>query len=159
VAAVVEAEAFVVPARRRWYLIAWDTGRGAWRTFRVDRVTPVVPTGPRFAPRPLPAEDVAAYVSRGVAAAPSRFRARVTVHAPAEAVAERLPSYAGSVEAVDDRTCVVDTGGPSAEMVAVWLGMLGFGFTVDPAAEPELAAHVERLADRYRAATRSGTNG
>jgi predicted DNA-binding transcriptional regulator YafY len=44
---------------RRWYLVAWDTQRGDWRTYRVDRVEPRIPTGPRFAPRELPAEDLA----------------------------------------------------------------------------------------------------
>ncbi|MBO4275626.1 helix-turn-helix transcriptional regulator, partial [Microbispora triticiradicis] len=36
---------------RRWYLVAWDTGRDDWRTFRVDRIAPRTPTGPRFPPR------------------------------------------------------------------------------------------------------------
>ena len=36
---------------RRWYLLAWDVERGDWRTFRADRVTPRVPTGPRFVHR------------------------------------------------------------------------------------------------------------
>ena len=35
----------------RWYLVAWDLDRADWRTFRADRITPKVPTGPRFAPR------------------------------------------------------------------------------------------------------------
>ncbi|MFF3063409.1 helix-turn-helix transcriptional regulator [Oerskovia sp. NPDC057915] len=39
----------------RWYLVAWDLERADWRTFRVDRMTPRTPTGPRFAPRDLPA--------------------------------------------------------------------------------------------------------
>lgn len=38
----------------RWYLVAWDLERQDWRTFRVDRMTPRTPTGPRFAPRDLP---------------------------------------------------------------------------------------------------------
>ncbi|MBE7700088.1 WYL domain-containing protein [Oerskovia sp. Sa1BUA8] len=38
----------------RWYLVAWDLEREDWRTFRVDRMTPRTPTGPRFAPRDLP---------------------------------------------------------------------------------------------------------
>jgi predicted DNA-binding transcriptional regulator YafY len=29
----------LVSLGRRWYLIAWDTGRGDWRSFRVDRLT------------------------------------------------------------------------------------------------------------------------
>jgi predicted DNA-binding transcriptional regulator YafY len=38
----------------RWYLVAWDLDRDDWRTFRVDRMTPRTPTGPRFSPRELP---------------------------------------------------------------------------------------------------------
>src|SRR6185369_677176 len=53
--------------RRRWYLLAWDLDREAWRTFRVDRIAPRTPTGPRFSPRALPAEDeIAAQVARGI---------------------------------------------------------------------------------------------
>ena len=46
---------------RRWYLVAFDVGRGDWRTFRVDRITPRTPGGGRFTPRPLPASDLAAW--------------------------------------------------------------------------------------------------
>jgi predicted DNA-binding transcriptional regulator YafY len=31
---------------RRWYLVAWDVDRDGWRTFRVDRMVPRIPTGP-----------------------------------------------------------------------------------------------------------------
>ncbi len=34
----------------RWYLVAWDLTRADWRSFRVDRLTPKIPTGPRFVP-------------------------------------------------------------------------------------------------------------
>lgn len=135
---------------RRWYLVAWDTERRDWRTFRVDRIEPRTPTGPRFAPRALPDEDLAAYVSRGVASAAWRHRAKVTVHAPAEVIAERLPAAVGPVEAIDEGTCTVDTGADSVEMLAVWLGMLGADFEVTNS--PELAAHLRVLADRYHRA-------
>src|SRR6185503_17640096 len=66
--------------RRRWYLLAWDLDREAWRTFRVDRIAPRTPTGPRFSPRALPAEDeIAAQVARGIGEATWRYRARVVV--------------------------------------------------------------------------------
>ena len=68
---------------RRWYLLAWDVERQDWRTFRVDRLALRPPHGPRFAPRALPAEDVAAYVSAGVGAALWEVRATVLLHAPA----------------------------------------------------------------------------
>ena len=70
--------------RRRWYLLAWDVDRDAWRTFRVDRIEPRTPTGPRFTPRALPPDhEVTAQVARGVGEATWRYRARVIVHAPA----------------------------------------------------------------------------
>src|SRR5690349_2390547 len=45
---------------RRWYLVAWDPGRGDWRTFRLDRLSRPAATGVRFALRGLPARDAAA---------------------------------------------------------------------------------------------------
>ena len=47
----------LVNDRRRWYLVAWDTGRDDWRTFRVDRIEPKTPAGPRFTPRALPSDE------------------------------------------------------------------------------------------------------
>jgi predicted DNA-binding transcriptional regulator YafY len=47
----------------RWYLLAWDLEREDWRTFRADRITPRTPTGPRFTPRELPGDNVAAFVT------------------------------------------------------------------------------------------------
>ncbi|WTW93052.1 YafY family transcriptional regulator [Streptomycetaceae bacterium NBC_01309] len=132
---------------RRWYLVAWDTQRDDWRIFRVDRVSPRSPTGPRFTPRDLPAEDIAEYVSACVAAAPWRTRVRVTVKAPAAEIAARVPGFAGSVEPLDDETCVFSTGADNPETLAIWLGMLGADFTVENA--PELVDHLRSLADRY----------
>jgi predicted DNA-binding transcriptional regulator YafY len=142
---------------RRWYLVAWDTARADWRTFRVDRISgPRTPTGPRFAPRPLPDEDVAAYVSRGVSSAAWRYQARVTVHVPAETLVERLPSGVGSIEPLDDATCTLLTGSDRVEMLAVWLGMLGADFTIDPDTSPELAAQLRALSERYARAASGG---
>src|SRR5438270_1775830 len=76
---------------RRWYLVAWDRGRSGWRTFRVDRLRVGPATGQRYAPRPLPDEDLAAYVRRGIRSAAGRCEARVTVLAPAAVVAGRVP--------------------------------------------------------------------
>jgi predicted DNA-binding transcriptional regulator YafY len=136
---------------RRWYLVAWDTERGDWRTFRVDRIAPRTPAGPRFTPRDLPeGGDVAAYVARGVSAAAFRFRARVTVHAPAAVVAARVNPAVGVVEAIDDRSCVLATGADSVQMVAVYLGLLDLDFDVSE--PPELVARLRILADRYQRA-------
>ncbi|WP_198653340.1 helix-turn-helix transcriptional regulator [Actinocorallia populi] len=136
---------------RRWYLLAWDVDRADWRTFRVDRMRLRTPTGPRFTPRDLPDEDVAAYLSSRVSAAAWRYRAQVTVHAPADAVAERIGPAAGTVERVDERTCVLHTGADTVEALGVHLGLLDADFTVT--GPPELLEHLRRLAGRYTRAT------
>jgi predicted DNA-binding transcriptional regulator YafY len=136
---------------RRWYLVAWDIERHDWRTFRVDRMDPRMPLGARFAPRELPGGDPAGYVSRRVSAAAWRYPARVTVHAAAERIADRIGPAVGTVEPVDGQTCVLDTGADSVETLAVYLGMLGVDFTVtDP---PELVEYVRALSARYQRAT------
>jgi predicted DNA-binding transcriptional regulator YafY len=136
---------------RRWYLVAWDAERDDWRTFRVDRIEPRIPAGPRFSPRDLPAGgDVAAFVARGVSTASNRFQARVTVRAPATEVAARINPAIGIVEAIDDDTCVLSTGADSVDTVAVYLGLLDLDFEVSE--PPELVARVRILADRYRRA-------
>ena len=143
-----EAEPYqLVNWGRRWYLVAFDTRPRDWRTFRVDRILLRTPGGGRFVPRPLPSDDLAGWVSRRVATAAWRYRARVTVLAPAPAVAERIGPYVGTVTSVDDRTCVLDTGSDSLETMAVYLGLLGFDFRVE--SPPELAEHIRLLTDRY----------
>ncbi|MEU4792256.1 YafY family protein [Micromonospora tulbaghiae] len=131
---------------RRWYLVAFDPARDDWRTFRVDRLTPRTPTGPRFAARELPG-DVVDRVRQGVSSAAWRHRARVRVHAPAEAVADRINPAVGTVEPAGDNACLLHTGADRLENIAVWLGLLDLDFTVeDP---PELADLLRTLAARY----------
>jgi predicted DNA-binding transcriptional regulator YafY len=136
---------------RRWYLVAWDVERQDWRTFRVDRVAPRTPTGPRFAPREGPPGGAAAHVARGVSAAAWRHWARVVVHAPAEVVSERINPAVGVVEAVDEHTCVLSTGADSVTTLAVYLGMLDVDFEVT--SPPELVSYLRLLSDRYARAT------
>ncbi len=137
---------------QRWYLVAWDPESHDWRTFRVDRIAPLTPTGPQFRPREPPEGDVAAYVSHRVSAAAWRYRARITVHAPAKVVAERITPAVGTVEAVDEHTCVLDTGANAIETIAVYIGLLGIDFTVSE--PPELIAKLRELSARYELATR-----
>ena len=74
------------------------------------------------------------------------------LHAPAETVAERIPPAVGLLEAVDERTCLLDTGADTLDTLAVYLGMLGVDFEVS---EPsDLVEHIRKLADRYRRAAR-----
>ncbi|MEU0463640.1 YafY family protein [Amycolatopsis sp. NPDC006131] len=133
----------------RWYLVAWDCDRGDWRTFRVDRMEPKIPSGPRFTPRELP-EEVTDRVRRGVSAAAWRYRAEVTVHAPADVVRERINPAVGTVEALDATTCVLHTGADTVQSIAVHLGLLDLDFTVT--GPPELVERLRVLSRRYRKA-------
>ncbi|MEV1000464.1 WYL domain-containing protein [Nonomuraea sp. NPDC050202] len=140
----------LVHTPRRWYLLAWDVGKGDWRTFRVDRVEgPLGLPGARFTPRPLPEEakgDAAAYVSRAITSAPYRYQARILFHAPLESVAPRTSPGAGRLEAVDERTCLFLAGSNSLDELAVHVAVKGFDFEVlDP---PELVPYLREVADR-----------
>ena len=140
----------------RWYLVAWDVDAGDWRTFRVDRMKPRIPTGPRFTPRDPPADDVAAYVAERIGSAMWRYQVRVRLHAPAEVVRPRLPPPV-KVERADDSSCVMSAGADTLDLAAVYLGMLDVDFDViEP---PGLVAHLRKLADRYLRASRSEAGG
>ncbi|GAB2457259.1 helix-turn-helix transcriptional regulator [Jatrophihabitans fulvus] len=141
----------VVNWGRRWYLVAYDLERDDWRTFRVDRITELRSVGHRFTLRPLPAEDVAAWVAQKTKAASQPFRATVVVHAPAEVVTERMGGWAeGGVEPLDAERCRLTMGSRSARDLAIWLGFLDTDFTVE--GSPELADAVRRLGARMSAA-------
>jgi predicted DNA-binding transcriptional regulator YafY len=105
---------------RHWYLVAWDTDRDDWRTFRVDRLTPSTPAGPRFAPREPPDGDVAIYLSQQLSSRTWPFQATVTLHESAEAVADRVWPGMGVVEAIDDRNCLLHVGADTPSAL-VWM--------------------------------------
>jgi predicted DNA-binding transcriptional regulator YafY len=131
---------------RRWYLVAWDRRRGDWRTFRVDRLEHADSTGARFRPRTLPAADAAAYVEQSLAGAFSRYEARATVHAPAEAVASRAAFMGATIAPLDDRHCEYRASDDSLEWLAVRVAMLGVDVEVHE--PPELRNQLRILARR-----------
>ncbi|GAB2787416.1 YafY family protein [Streptomyces chlorus] len=148
----------LVCSERRWYLVAWDLGREDWRTFRVDRVTPKPPHGPRFVPREPPAEDLAAYVSRGVSTRAYASQAAIRLLVPAEEAAERISPSVGTLRAEEPDTCVLTTGAASFNALVVHVMLLGFEFEVlEPAG---LTDAITTARDRLsRALTRAGGSG
>lgn len=142
----------------RWYLVAHDLDRDAWRSFRLDRVTPRVPTGPRFAPRDPPEGGWERLVVRGRMRALWRHRARVVVHADAATVAARVPIGSWRVEPRTGDTCWLEAGAQSAALLAVYLGALDLPLTIDAASEPELHRAAQALAARYADATASDSS-
>ncbi|MEZ5149901.1 helix-turn-helix transcriptional regulator [Rhodococcus zopfii] len=137
----------LVRSRLRWYLVAWDVGREDWRTFRVDRMEPKIPTGPRFTPRELPPGGAAEFVARGIRRSAAQVRARVLLHAPFDEITPKVDDDWGSVELVDDASCAVVLDGRSLESIAGWLRAFDVDFTV--LYPPELRGACRALAERH----------
>ncbi|MEU5583152.1 YafY family protein [Streptomyces huasconensis] len=132
----------LVCTERRWYLVAWDLEREDWRTFRVDRLTPRPPHGPRFAPRTPPADDLAAYVAKGVSTRAYAAQAVVRLLVPLEEAAERISPADGTLEAETERSCLLRTGAASLDVMVFHVMFMGLEFeVVEPAG----------LTDRIRA--------
>ncbi|PZF81354.1 hypothetical protein C1I92_21610 [Jiangella anatolica] len=134
------------------------TPSDGWRTYRVDRIARVQPTGVRIrAERVLPAEDAASYVAgRRTDWGTPEVHAVVTFEAPASAVAGRLGDNPGEVTAVDAGRSRLDARrDDSMEWLAARLASLGCAFAVH---EPdELRAAVVALGERAMAAANSHT--
>lgn len=76
----------LVSFEQRWYLVAWDTRRQDWRTFRLDRLSDVRTAGDRFRPREIPGGSALAYVKRGRASQPRRYQVEVRFEIGADAL-------------------------------------------------------------------------
>ena len=145
----------LVRSGARWYLLAWDLGRDDWRSFRIDRLTPKIPTGPRFSPRPLPEGGAAAFIARSLGSVYRQANARVQIHSPVEKVADMVDAEWGVVESGDTDSCEVQLYGQSVASIARWLYAFDADFTVLAPTElrdecVSLAEYHLRVAERYR---------
>jgi predicted DNA-binding transcriptional regulator YafY len=136
----------LVHSGRHWYLVAWDLGRAGWRNFRVDRLALRIPNGPRFTPREPPADDLADYTAHGISNRAYRYQGRFTLRVPISVAAQRIAPTVGTLEAVDERSCVLRAGANSLDELGVYLATFGFDFTVHEPAE--LIDHLTTLAGR-----------
>jgi predicted DNA-binding transcriptional regulator YafY len=136
----------LVSARQRWYLVAYDNDRDDWRIFRVDRIGTPRPTGVRTAPRELPAEDAAAFLTSKLYSLVPTYTAVATLHAPVEEVAGRLGGAATDLEPIDEESCRLRSHSDTLEWLAFRLAMLGCEFEVH--GPPELIAYLRTLAAR-----------
>jgi predicted DNA-binding transcriptional regulator YafY len=136
----------LVAMGRRWYLVAYDVGRGGWRSFRLDRLTRPRGTGQHFAPRTLPAEDAAAFVRRGTDARSSAYLVEALVRAPADDVRRRVGPWA-TVTTEPGGSCRLRMETYDLDWAALALGAVRAEFTVvQPAALREL---VGEWAERF----------
>ncbi|NUT98670.1 MAG: WYL domain-containing protein [Saccharothrix sp.] len=140
--------AHLVTRGGRWYLVAWDLDRADWRTFRVDRITPRTPTGPRFTPREVPGGDVAAFVAgrfRGSDGGDWPCRGEVVLDLPATAVSPHAGD--GLVEELGPDRCRLVLGSWSWPALAAAIGR--FDAAIEVVGPAELKAAFAHLARRY----------
>ncbi|HEX7099248.1 MAG TPA: YafY family protein [Acidimicrobiia bacterium] len=132
----------LVHAGRRWYLFAWDRDREDWRSFRIDRMSHVHPTGMRFQRRD-DAPDAAAFVAEGLAVGVYSQQARVVLHCPIDE-ARRLVSPTAAVLEEEGEKTLMRLGADDMEWIARYLAGMPVRFTIlEP---PELVDAVTELA-------------
>lgn len=120
----------IVHTGTRWYVVARDPERDAWRTFRLDRLTPRLPLAESFVAREIPDDAVREFTTQSIASAPYSYHYRVRMHAPAAEVAAHFGPTVAQVKPVDDHTCELAAGSGSPEEFALYLGITGIAFEV-----------------------------
>ncbi|MBD7919848.1 WYL domain-containing protein [Cellulomonas sp. Sa3CUA2] len=138
----------------RWYVVAWDLDRADWRVFRVDRMAPRTPNGPRFTPRDVPGGDVRKLLSarfRGATSADAwPCRGTAVLDLPARDVVPFAGD--GVVEDLGDGRCRFTAGSWSWVALAASLGRFDAAVRVE--GPDELREACARLAGRYEDAAR-----
>ena len=145
----------LVTSHGRWYLVAWDLEFEDWRIFRADRITPRIPTGPRFTPREVPGGDAAEYVS-------ARFKGSERTNqwpCTGKVILGHSASYVrqfagdGIVEDLGSGRCSLEAG--SWSWVALAAAFNRFDTDIQVIGPPELTEAFGLLASR-NAATATG---
>lgn len=146
----------LVDTGRRWYLVAWDVEREDWRTFRADRLASLPTERRKYAPRPLPAEDLAAYVQQSITRSPYKFDVVVRLRAPlAEVSAVVNPQYA-TLAADGAGATILRSGWDNLAAAAAYLASLDMDFEIlEPAA---FKSYAVELSHRLSAAAGSMTD-
>lgn len=146
----------VVARESRWYLLAWDLDADDWRIFRLDRMSPRIPTGPSFAPRPLPAADAETYLAARAKGSDAEDRwpcvGEVVLALPAREIVPWIGD--GTLEEIDANSCRITVGSWSWTGVLASIARFDAPFTI-VGPEP-LREAADRLGQRIIVAARAG---
>lgn len=134
----------VVHQGGRWYCVAHDVGRVAWRTFRLDRMAAAEEVGPAALPAGRP--DPLAQVQRGTALEAYTWRCEVELGLDVEVARVRVPRAVGIVEPLEAGRSLLRIGADDLVRVAHFLVGLACAFMVRT--PDELAAEVRALGRR-----------
>lgn len=134
---------------RRWYLLAWDLDRKAWRTLRVDRIKGKPVLGAAFTPRSPPA-DVERFIADAISSAPYRCKGKFKVAGSVAELGERMPPWIGVLEPLDATHSLLTTGAETPEALLFQVMLVGVDFElVEPA---ELRDPLRAIAARFQRA-------
>jgi predicted DNA-binding transcriptional regulator YafY len=136
----------IVHAARRWYLVAHDVRRDAWRTFRVDRITSAEPMGgqARFDDPP----DPAALVAESVTTSVYRWAATVRLEMPYALAVRRVAPTVGQLTAESATSTLLRIGADDLDWLARYL--VGLTCDLEVVGPPELVEAFRRLGERLR---------
>ena len=130
----------------RWYVTGFDHRRGEVRSFRLDRMRSVEPTGASFVPPE--GFDPVAHLTTSLARVPYAHRVEVLLRTDLAAARRRVPPSVATLSEVDGGVLLAGWAEHLDGMAAMLSG-LGCRFTVrEPAA---LRDEVRALAERLRA--------
>jgi predicted DNA-binding transcriptional regulator YafY len=133
----------LVTTDRRWYLVAYDTDRHAWRTFRVDRLSELHLTGSPFEHRDPP--DAGALVAEGLALHVHQHQARVVLHVPLDVASRMVSPTVAVLERIDDDRTLARIGG-EIDWLARYLA--GIDCRVEVLDSPEVRAELRAIGER-----------
>ncbi|WP_167133142.1 helix-turn-helix transcriptional regulator [Paramicrobacterium chengjingii] len=143
----------IVTQAGRWYLVAWDLDRHAWRLFRIDRMRPRLATRLAFTPRAIPGGDAATFVGARLKGSERAdvwpCIGTVELAVPARDIAPFLGD--GTVEDLAAGRCRLTAGSWSWIALAASIGR--FDADITSAQPPELAQAFATLADRFSRAS------
>ncbi|MBP2702537.1 YafY family transcriptional regulator [Microbispora sp. RL4-1S] len=127
----------------RWYVTGHDHRSGEIRTFRVDRISSVVPGAASYE---IPEEsDPVRQVTASLARVPYAHVVEVILHVPLAEASRRIPPSVATLTETPDGA-LLRTHAESLDGMAAMIAGLGFPFTI--LSPPELRTAVRSLAER-----------
>ncbi|MCF6470997.1 YafY family transcriptional regulator [Nonomuraea sp. MG754425] len=139
----------LAPSERHWYLLCRDLDRDAWRTFRIDRITDVRPTGVFFEPQPLSPRQVEEFVAVAASWAGQPAEASATIRMPIGRLRQLFGEWAQGAAPAGPGTTVWQVGGAGFRETMYALSWLpaGVAYTADlpEPARSELREVLERM--------------
>ncbi len=134
----------VVHADRRWYLVAQDLRRQAWRTFRIDRITSAQTLGGRV--RFVDPPDPAALVAESVTTSVYSWTATIRLEMPQRSARRLIRPTVGQLIEETDTTTLLRMGANDLDWLARYL--VGLDCNLEVVEPPELIDAINALGRR-----------